>query len=271
MDGFVAWQALVDGYAPKSSNDPAVALQPILATPKRCKDAKELKERLTAWSLKVAEYEHQFKVIDEAQKILVVREMMPKDIKREFLAGPRKFDDIMEKLEPMDLGNVGAYDAKTGHEQRHVTRRRVCHRLERLQVRTMDREHGIVEKELMNGRVAGEMTEPRKEAKKGSKGSKLDWHGDKDKGGNGSKGKGKGKGKSKSETRYCYDCGEQGHIGLNCPYKWANSIDEYDQTSSWESEPEGENVGELASLEAPDEEGEWCRPKEEQSHLVERR
>ena len=40
--GFMAWQALVDGYAPKSSNDPATALQPILATPKRCKDAKEL-------------------------------------------------------------------------------------------------------------------------------------------------------------------------------------------------------------------------------------
>ena len=60
--GFVASQALVDGHAPKSSNDPAIALQPILATPKRCKDAKELKERLTAWSLKVAEYERQFKV-----------------------------------------------------------------------------------------------------------------------------------------------------------------------------------------------------------------
>ena len=70
--GFVAWQALADGYAPKSSNDPAIALQPILATPKRCKDAKELKERLTAWSLQAAEYEHQFKTIDEAQKMFVV-------------------------------------------------------------------------------------------------------------------------------------------------------------------------------------------------------
>ena len=40
--GFVAWQALVDGYAPKSSNDPAIAPQPILATPKRCRDAKKL-------------------------------------------------------------------------------------------------------------------------------------------------------------------------------------------------------------------------------------
>ena len=43
--GFVAWQAL---YAPMSSNDPAIARQPKLATPNRCKDAKELKERLTA-------------------------------------------------------------------------------------------------------------------------------------------------------------------------------------------------------------------------------
>ena len=34
--GFVAWQALVDGYAPKSSNDPATALEPIFATPTRC-------------------------------------------------------------------------------------------------------------------------------------------------------------------------------------------------------------------------------------------
>ena len=51
---------------------------------------------------------------------------MPKDIKREFLTGPRKFDEIMEKLEiiinemmaddgptPVDLGNVGAHDART--------------------------------------------------------------------------------------------------------------------------------------------------------------
>ena len=69
--GFVAWPALVDGYAPKSSNDPAVALQPILAILPRCKDAKELKERFTAWSLKVAEYEHQFKAIGEAQNTFV--------------------------------------------------------------------------------------------------------------------------------------------------------------------------------------------------------
>ena len=122
----MAWQALVDGYAPKSSNDPAIALQPILATPRRCKDAKELKERLAAWSLREAEYEHQFKTTDEAQKIFVVREMMPKDIKREFLKGPRNLDEIMVKLDiiinemmaddgpvPMDLGNVGTHDTKS--------------------------------------------------------------------------------------------------------------------------------------------------------------
>ena len=99
----------------------------------------------------------------------------------------------------------------------------------------------------------------KKGGKKGSNGSKPDWLSDKDKW---SKGKGKGKGKAKSETRYCYDCGEQGNIGVNCPYKWANSIDEEDdQTSSWESEPEGENAEELASLKVPDEEGEWCWPQ----------
>ena len=56
-------------------------------------------------------------MIGEAQKTFVVWEMMPKDIKREFLTGPRKFDEMMEKLEiiinemmaddrqvPMDLG-----------------------------------------------------------------------------------------------------------------------------------------------------------------------
>ena len=29
-----SWHALADGHAPETSNDPAVALQPILATPK---------------------------------------------------------------------------------------------------------------------------------------------------------------------------------------------------------------------------------------------
>ena len=217
-------QALVDGYAPKSSDDPAIALQnPYSRRPTNAKT----KERLTG-SLKVAEYEHQCKVIDEAQKISVVREMMPKDIKREFLTGPRKFDEIMEKLEiiinkmmadegpvPMDLVIVSGHDTKSTHgdsdTSNDMSYEDVCaiawkgyraskgvgKRRDR-----MDQDHGIVEKELTNGRVARE------------------------------------KSNGKSEIRYCYDCGEQGHIGVNCPYKWANSIDEDDQTSSWESEPE---------------------------------
>ena len=80
-------------------------------------------------------------------------------------------------------------------------------------------------------------------------------------------GKGKGKGKGKIETRYCYACGEQGHIGVNCPYKWTNSIDEEeDQSSSWESELVGEKAEELASLEAPDDEVEWCWPRRNRIH-----
>ena len=81
--------------------------------------------------------------------------------------------------------------------------------------------------------TSGKRDGGKKGGKKGSKGSKSDWCGDKDKGGNGNRGKGKGK----SKTQYCYDCGEQGHIGVNCPYKWTNSIDEEDdQGSSWACE-----------------------------------
>ena len=107
--GFVAWQALVDGYAPKSSNDPAIALQPTLATPKRCKDAKELKERLTAWSLKVAEYEHQFKTIGEAQKIFVGEILTKLWRKLEIIVNEMMAD---EGPVPIDLGNVGTHDTK---------------------------------------------------------------------------------------------------------------------------------------------------------------
>ena len=74
----------------------------------------------------------------------------------------------------------------------------------------------------------------------------------------GAKGKAMAKVRARAKTRYCYDCGEQGHIGVNCPHKWANTIDEEDdQTTSWESEPEGENAEELASLQTPDEEQVW--------------
>ena len=100
----------------------------------------------------------------------------------------------------------------------------------------------------------------KKVGKMGSKGSKPDGYGDKDKGGNGSKRKGRCKGRSigkgKGETRYCYDCGEEGHIGMICPHKWTNNTDEEeDQGSSRESEPEGEKAVEPASLETPDDDG----------------
>ena len=72
------------------SHDTAKAQQPTFATFKRCTDAKELKEKPKAWSLKVVEYEHQFKVIDEAKKTIMVREMMPKGIKQAFLTGSEK-------------------------------------------------------------------------------------------------------------------------------------------------------------------------------------
>ena len=278
--GFVAWQALVDGYAPKSSNDLAIALQPILATPKRCKVANELMERVTAWPFKVAEYENQIKTIDESQKIFAVREMMPKDIKREFLTGPRNFDEITENVEiianemmaddgpvPMDLGSVGVHDTKTTQSDSDTSSDMSYEDVCAIAWKGNKAGKGAGTKgpnrsgTWHRGKGADEWPSGRrddggkKRGKKGSKGSKPDWHSDKDIGS-------KGKGKGKSETRYCYDCGEQGHIGVNCPYKWANSKDEgNDHTSSWESETGGENAEELLSLETPDEEGEWCWPE----------
>ena len=50
------------------------------AWPNRFLDAKVLKKKLTACSLNVAEYGHQFKVIDDAQNAFVVWRMMPNDV-----------------------------------------------------------------------------------------------------------------------------------------------------------------------------------------------
>ena len=103
---------MVDRCAPESSNDTAVALQPILAAPRRCKGASELKEKLTACPLKVAEYGYHFKVIDEAHKTFVETEMMPKGIRREFIIiiiiNEMMADDGPA---PMDLGSVGVHAA----------------------------------------------------------------------------------------------------------------------------------------------------------------
>ena len=134
---------------------------------------------------------------DEAQKIFVVREMVPKDITREFLTGLRKIDENMEKLEIMTnemadsgpiLMDLGMWVEMTRRRLR-ATRTRAMTRhtktgapspgkgtkpakepAKRVQ---MDREHDIVEREPMYGRVAGEMTEPRKEARRAPKAASL--------------------------------------------------------------------------------------------------
>ena len=109
---------------------------------------KELKGMLTARSLKVAEYEHQFKVID-AEDVRVM-DMMPKNIKREFLTGGGKLTKLWKSWRssstklmtddgqvPMDPRNVGTHVARTLQmtRTRATTRRMtmcVCDRLERV-------------------------------------------------------------------------------------------------------------------------------------------
>ena len=165
----------------------------------------------------------------------------------------------------MDLGNVSGYDTKTtqsgpGYEQRHVMRRRVCHHCfgrgtrpakEQPKRGRMDPDRGIVEKELMNGRVAREMTEVRMEARRDPRAANPIGTATTTKE---AREKARGKGRARAKPDTATDCGEQGHIGVNCPYKWANSFDEEDDhTSSWESERKGENAEELASLGRPDE------------------
>ena len=135
----------------------------------------------------MAEYEHQFKVIDEAQKILVVREMMPKDIKREFLTGPRKFDEVMGKLEiiinemmaddgptPMELGNnSGGMTRRLGHEHWPSLGKGIRPAREQARRDRMGQDHGIVEDELLKGRVARKMTKVRKEARRAPRAASL--------------------------------------------------------------------------------------------------
>ena len=87
----------------------------------------------------------------------MVREMIPKDIKREFLTGPAKLGEIVEKLEiivnkmmaddgpvPMDLGNVGVHDTKTTQSDpdtsNDMSYEDVCHCLERIQSRQKSRQ-----------------------------------------------------------------------------------------------------------------------------------
>ena len=124
---------------------------------------------------------------------------MPKDIKREFLTGPRKINEIMGKLEIIinemmaDDGPVKTCAPLPGKDTRPAW--------EQARRDRMDQEHGIVEKVLMNGRAA------RKEARVANPIGTVTRT-------KGARGKGKGKGKDERETRCCYDCGEQGHIGV---------------------------------------------------------
>ena len=115
---------------------------------------------------------------------------------------------------------------------------------------------GIVEEELMDGRVAEEMMQ----ARRAPRAANLIGTVKRTEEALETEAKDKGQGKGKRDTRYCYDYGEQGHIGMNCPYKWTNSIDEDEQTS-WESELDGQEAEEPACLETPDDEGEWCWPR----------
>ena len=175
--------------------------------------------------------------------------------------GPRKIDEIMEKLEiivdemmaddgpvPMELGNVGTHDTKTTQNDSDTSNDMsyadVC---------------AIAWKGYKAGKGAG---------KKGSSGSGA-WHrgkgadewpsGKRDERASreanpmgtvtrtkGAREKARARGKGKSETRYCYVCGEQGHIQVVKMIKHHRG-----RVSLKEKE--------LASLETHDEEGEWCR------------
>ena len=196
---------------------------PYLRHPKRCRDAKELEDRLTAWSWKVAKYGHQFKAIDEAQKTFVVRDMLPKDSKREFLTGPRKFNEMMGKLKivinemmaddgpvPMDLGNVGTHDARTTQSDENARNDMSSDDVCAIAWKGDKAGKGAGKKgpngagTWYRGKGADEWASGKRDAggkrggKKGSKGSKPDWYGDKDTGSNGNKNRGKDKGKSKT-------------------------------------------------------------------------
>ena len=78
-----------------------------------------------------------------------------------------------------------------------------------------DQERGIGERDLMSGRVAEEMTEERKEAKRAPRAASL----------TGTVTRTKealetmAKVKAGNESQCCHDCGGQRRIGVNCPYK----------------------------------------------------
>ena len=133
--------------------------------------------------------------------------MTPKDIKREFLTGPRKFDEIVEKLEIVvnemmaddgpvatDLENVGAQDTQTTQSDSDTSNDMSYEDVCAITWKGAGKEGPNGSGTSHRGKGADEWPSGRRDdgGKKGSKG-KRDWHSDKDKG---SKGKGKGKGET---------------------------------------------------------------------------
>ena len=180
----------------------------------------------------MAEYEHQFKAIHEAQKTFVVREMMPRDLQREFLTGPREFDEIMEKLAiimfemmaydgpgPVDLGNVGTHakitqtDQDTSNDMSYEDVCGIVWKGHKASMGTGKKGANGSGVELMNGRVAEKMTEARKEARRDPRAANLTGTVAETKEALDAKARAKGKGKS--EIRHSYGCGGRGHIGVN--------------------------------------------------------
>ena len=127
------------------------------------------------------------------------------------------FDEIMEKLEiiinemmaddgptPMDLGNVGAYDAKTTQSDSDTSNDMSYEDVCAIAWKGYKAGKGPGKKKpngsgtWHRGKGADEWPSGRRDdggkkgGKKGSKGRKRDWHGDKDKGGDGSKGQRQG-------------------------------------------------------------------------------
>ena len=86
----------------------------------------------------------------------------------------------------------------------------------------------------MNGRVAEE-TGGKKGGKKGSKGSKPDWYGGRDNGVTGNRPKARARVKPDTAD----DCGEQGHIGVNCPHKVDRQQQKKKMTKARRGNPEG--------------------------------
>ena len=115
----------------------------------------------------------------------------------------------------------------------------MCNRLERIHSRQGNGQEGTewigVEKELMNGRAAGGTTEARKEARRGPRAANLigALRRTEEPLETRAKARAKARASVKPETA---TTAESKDIGVNCPYKWTNSIDEEkDQGSSWES------------------------------------